>query len=97
MPETPFGNRERTVEKSESDRRSSTHLASDTSSENSTPSGASLVCRMGTPPPEETIARLVMSEPRLRNTKHDISLRNHDRLRYSMAIVLSMDRLRLPS
>ncbi len=77
------------VDMFESDRRSSTHLASDTSSENSTPSGASLVCQMGTPPPEESIAKLVMSEPRLRDPKRDISLGNHDRLTYFISIVTS--------
>ena len=30
-----------------------------------------------------------MSEPRLRNTKRDISLRNHDRLTYFISIVTS--------
>ena len=44
---------------------------------------------MGTPPPEESIAKLVMSEPRLRDPKRDISLGNHDRLTYFISIVTS--------
>lgn len=62
------------------------YLPSDTSSQNFTPSGANLVCRMGMPPPVAIIARLVMSEPRLRNTNL-ISLRSHDRLTYFISIV----------
>ena len=34
-----------------------------------------------------------MSELRLRNTKHDISLRNHDCLTYFISIVMSAFRL----
>jgi hypothetical protein len=42
---------------------------------------------MGTPPQVAIIARLRMPEPRLRNTKRDTSLRNHDRLTYFISIV----------
>ena len=44
---------QRSVPKAE--RRSSTQRASDTSSENSRPSGANFVCRMGMPPLVESV------------------------------------------
>ena len=61
------------------DRLSVTQLAADTPLENSTPSGASFVCRTGMPPPVEYIVKPDILALLLRSVQRDARLRSHVR------------------